>query len=602
MSDPSSADKAAAFDPTEVSRTMLDVAVRSQKLAARFFEQRAQAAGDEHPDPLNLADTFSKAMLRVMSDPVALGQAQLEFWRDSLSLWQNTYSRMLGLEAEPVAVPHEADRRFAHADWEDNAVFDFIKQSYLLASRYILSTFGASDGLDAKTAEKVEFFTRQFVDACAPTNFVLSNPEVLRATIETNGENLVNGLQNMLEDLERGQGQLRPKMTDTEAFELGVNVATTPGKVVYQNELMQLLQFLPQTEKVHRRPLLIVPPWINKYYIMDLRPKNSLIKWLVEQGHTVFVISWVNPDQELAEKSFDDYLLEGPVAALDAIRVATGEEKANAIGYCIGGTLLAAVLGYLAARGEQRIRCATFLTSMIDFAEPGELGVFIDEHQVANLEAQMEKKGYLDGAAMATTFNMLRANDLIWSFVINNYLLGKEPFPFDLLYWNADSTRMPRAMHSFYLRKMYMENLLREPGGLTLAGVPIDLSRVRTPAYFLSTKEDHIAPWPSTYAGAKLLAGPVRFVLAESGHIAGVINPPASNKYGHWTNGSKLPATAEQWLEQAEAHEGSWWPNWARWCRYHGGGRVAARQPGDGGLAVLEDAPGAYARVRLSAD
>ncbi len=600
MSDPTPSDDGTPLDPAEISRTMLDVATRSQRLAARFFEKRARD-GSTNPDPLGLADTFSKAMFRVMSDPVALGKAQIDFWRDSLELWRNTYTRMLGMEAPPVVVPHDSDRRFAHTDWEDNAVFDYIKQSYLLTSRYILSTLGTGDGLEAKTAEKVQFFTRQFIDACAPTNFVLTNPEVLRATLDSKGENLVKGLQNMLEDLERGDGRLQLKMTDSDAFELGVNVATTPGKVVFENSLMQLIQYEPATETVFRRPLLIVPPWINKYYIMDLRPKNSFVKWLVEQGHTVFVISWVNPDEALAGKSFDDYMLDGPLAALEAIADATGEREVNVVGYCIGGTLLAATLGYMAARGDERAKCATFLTSLIDFAEPGELGVFIDEYQISNLEAEMEKKGYLDGSSMATTFSMLRANDLIWSFVINNYLLGKEPFAFDLLYWNSDSTRMPRAMHSFYLRNMYLENRLREPGGITLAGTPIDVTRVKTPAYFLSTKEDHIAPWPSTYAGAKLFRGPVRFVLAASGHIAGVINPPLAQKYGYWTSSGRPPATPEAWLERAESHEGSWWPNWGKWCQRYGGGRVPARRPGDGKLPVLEAAPGSYAKMRIGA-
>ena len=401
----------------------------------------------------------------------------------------------------------------------------------------------------------------------------------------------------MLEDLERGQGRLRIRMTDLEKFKLGENVAVTPGKVVYENDLMQLLQYAPTTETVRTRPLLVIPPWINKYYILDLRPKNSFIRWAVDQGHTVFVISWVNPDERLAEKSMDDYLLEGPVAALDAIGQATGEDRVNAIGYCLGGTLLAATLAWLKARERDAIASATFFTTMVDFEEPGELGVFIDEEQLALVEESMKEKGYFDGAKMAEAFNLLRANDLIWSFVINNYLMGKDPFPFDLLYWNSDSTRMPRAMHSAYLRDMYQHNRLREPGGISLDGVPIDLTTIDLPIYILSTREDHIAPWRSTYAATRLYRGPIRFVLAMSGHIAGVVNPPAANKYGHFTG--ELASTPDGWLESATAHDGSWWPDWDAWVSAHGGGETEPREPGAGALPVIEDAPGRYVKVRI---
>jgi poly[(R)-3-hydroxyalkanoate] polymerase subunit PhaC len=455
------------------------------------------------------------------------------------------------------------------------------------------------DGLDEKTARKVDFYTRQFIDALSPSNFVLTNPEVLRETVQSGGQNLIQGLKNLLKDLDRGDHrQLRIRMTDLEAFKLGMNVATTKGKVVYQNELMQLVQYQPSTKEVYRRPLLIIPPWINKFYILDLRENNSFIKWAVDQGHTVFVISWVNPDEKLAHKDFKDYLVEGSLAALDAIEQATDEQKVNAIGYCLGGTLLAATLAYLAAKNEERIASATFLATLIDFSEPGELGVFVDEHQVSALEKRMEERGYLEGFEMATTFNMLRSNDLIWSFVVNNYLLGKDPFPFDLLYWNSDATRMPAKMHSFYLRNMYIKNLLKQPGGLKLAGVAIDISKVKTPAYFLSTVEDHIAPWKSTYAGTKLLGGPAKFVLAGSGHIAGVINPPCANKYGYRTN-AKLPREPNAWLNDAAHNEGSWWPDWGKWIEAYGGARVPARVPGKGRLKALEDAPGSYVKFHL---
>jgi polyhydroxyalkanoate synthase len=432
----------------------------------------------------------------------------------------------------------------------------------------------------------------------SPSNFLLTNPEVLRKTAETGGENLLKGLSNLLGDLERGKGKLRIKMTDTEAFKVGGNIGVSPGKVVYQNDLMQLIQYTPSTEKVLKRPLLIGPPWINKFYILDLRPRNSFVRWAVSQGHTVFVISWVNPDERLAEKGFDAYMHEGYLAALDAIEQATGEREVNAIGYCLGGTLLASTLAYMAAKGDDRIKTATFFVTMMDFTEAGELGVFIDEEQLKSLEEKMNKRGYLEGSEMATTFNMLRANDLIWSFVVNNYLMGNDPFPFDLLYWNADSTRMPAKMHSFYLRKMYQENLLAKPNGISLSGVPIDLRKIKTPAYFLSTREDHIAPWKSTYRGTQLLSGPKRFVLAASGHIAGVVNPPEGGKYNHWIN-EDLPPDPEAWFAGATELAGSWWPDWHRWVSSHGKAQVAARVPGDGKLPAIEDAPGSYVQVRL---
>ena len=365
---------------------------------------------------------------------------------------------------------------------------------------------------------------------------------------------------------------------------------------MFQTELAQLLQYEPTTAEVYRRPLLILPPWINKFYVLDLREKNSFIKWAVDQGHTVFVLSWINPDARHARKDFEDYLLEGPMAALDAIEKVPAKEI-NALGYCLGGTLLASTLGYMAAKKDPRIASATFLATMIDFSEAGELEVFVDDQTVAGLERRMGQRGYLEGHEMAGTFNMLRANDLIWSFVVNNYLLGKDPLPFDLLHWNSDSTRMPAKMHSFYLRNMYIRNLLKEPGGITLTGAPVDLTRVKTPAYFLSTVEDHISPWKSTYMGARLFPGPVKFVLGGSGHVAGVINPPAAKKYGYRTS-AKLARTADAWFEGASQHEGSWWTDWDKWAGRFGGGKVRARIPGKGKLKVLEDAPGSYVKLR----
>ncbi len=582
--------------PEDMACQIAEVAEKSQELVADFLKRQGGDEGLGMASPMAIGAAFFEMTAQMMADPSRLVQAQLSLWNDYMTLWQRTAQRFLGGPAEPMIEPVPGDRRFRDTAWDNNTLFDYIKQSYLLTARWLQNTVREVEGIDARTARKVDFYTRQFVDALAPSNFVMTNPEVLRATIESRGENLLQGLKNLLDDLERGKGRLAIKMTDMAAFRIGENIAVTPGKVVFQNDLIQLIQYVPTTEKVKRRPLLIMPPWINKFYILDLRPNNSFIRWAVGQGHTVFVISWVNPDERLAAKTFADYMREGPLAALDAMELATGEREANVIGYCLGGTLLACTLAYSAAKRDSRIKSATFFVTMVDFAEAGELSVFIDEEQLSSLEERMNAKGYLEGRDMATTFNMLRANDLIWSFVVNNYLLGKSPFPFDLLYWNADSTRMPAAMHSFYLRNMYQENLLVKPGGITLDGVPIDLGKIKTPAFLLSTREDHIAPWRSTYAATRLYKGPVKFVLAASGHIAGVVNPPGA-KYGHWEN-DKNPPTPEEWLASATQHPDSWWPLWERWISKYSGGEVPARQPGDGKLRAIEDAPGSYVKVR----
>jgi polyhydroxyalkanoate synthase len=582
-------------DAAEIGRSMADIAERSQRIVTEWLKRQADSEHDV--DPLNVGSAFLEMTARLMANPARLVQAQIGFWQDYMTLWQNTARRMMGLESEPVIDAPTSDRRFKDDAWREHEVFDFIKQSYLLSARYVQDVVKHVDGLEPKTAQKVDFYARQFIDAMSPSNFLLTNPEVLRKTAETGGENLLKGLSNLLSDLERGKGRLHIKMTDLDAFQVGENIGVSPGKVVYQNDLMQLIQYAPTTEKVLKRPLLIGPPWINKFYILDLRPRNSFVRWAVSQGHTVFVISWVNPSSKLAEKGFEDYMSEGYLAALDAIEAATGEREINAIGYCLGGTLLGATLAYMAANGDDRIKSATFFVSMLDFAESGELGVFIDEEQLRTLEGKMSRRGYLEGTEMATTFNLLRANDLIWSFVVNNYLMGNEPFPFDLLYWNSDSTRMPAKMHSFYLRKMYQENLLATQGGISLNGVPIDLGKIKIPAYFLSTREDHIAPWKSTYRGTQLLGGKKRFVLAASGHIAGVVNPPEGGKYSHWVNTS-LPTDPEAWFHGATEIAGSWWADWQRWVTALGKEQVPARVPGDGKLAVIEDAPGSYVKVR----
>jgi polyhydroxyalkanoate synthase len=581
-------------DPALVSRTMADVAERGQRIVSEFLKRQAGESPD--PDPLKIGHAFLEMTTRLMANPARLVQAQLGFWHDYLTLWQNTARRMLGEVPAPVIAEDDKDRRFKDDAWREHEVFDFIRQSYLLSARYFRSVVEGTEGLEPKTAQKVDFYTRQFVDAMSPTNFLMTNPEVLRRTAESGGENLLRGLSNLLSDLERGRGKLRIRMTDDTKFKVGENIAVTPGKVVFQNDLMQLIQYSPTTKAVLKRPLLIIPPWINKFYILDLRPKNSFIRWAVEQGHTVFVISWVNPDAKLAEKGFDDYMMEGPYAALDAIEAATGEKGANVIGYCLGGTLLASTLAHMAAKKDTRVKSATFFTTMVDFEEAGELGVFIDEEQLAALEEKMQKTGYLEGREMATTFNMLRANDLIWSFVVNNYLMGQEPFPFDLLYWNDDSTRMPARMHSFYLRRMYQQNDLVKPGGVELAGVKLDLRRIKLPTYILSTREDHIAPWKSTYRATQVYKGPTRFVLAASGHIAGVANPPDAGKYSHWVS-ADLPADPDAWFHGATELAGSWWPDWHRWVSGLDKATVPARIPGDGALPALEDAPGSYVKV-----
>ncbi len=549
-------------------------------------------------NPALLGQLFVQVAEQLMAKPESLKQAQESLGEDYAKLWQATAAALQGEKAEAVIEPQPGDRRFKDEDWTTNPTFSAIKQFYLLATRWLESMVANAEGLDPRTRQKAMFYLRQFLSAMAPTNFVATNPKVLKATAESNALNLRKGFANLLDDMERSRGPLQVSLTDTRAFKLGENIATTPGKVVYQNDLIQLIQYTPSTETVYRRPLMIVPPWINKYYVLDMQPKNSFIRWAVDEGHTVFVLSWVNPHGALSAKTFDDYLLEGPLAALDAIRDATGETEVNALGYCIGGTLLASAMAWLAKEEDKRIVSGTFFTTMLDFSDPGELGVFIDDEQIGLVEKHMEKKGFLDGSQMAQVFSMLRENDLIWSAFINNYLLGKDPPPFDLLYWNSDSTRMPAMMHGFYLREMYLNNKLIQPDALSLAGRPIDLRRIKVPAYLLSAREDHIAPWHSTFAATKLFGGPVRFVLAASGHIAGVINPPAANKYHHWTS-TRKGRSPEAWLKTAERQEGSWWPDWSAWIARKGGGKVPAREPGGGGLPALEDAPGAYVKMRL---
>jgi polyhydroxyalkanoate synthase len=552
-------------------------------------------------DPFNLMKSSAEWYAALAKDPQKAINANLSFMQKSMELYQQSLTNMLGgtVASDPVIQEDRSDRRFKHEGWADQPAFNAIKQSYLLTSKWLRDQVQGVEGLDEHTAEKVEFFTERYLDALSPTNFAATNPAVIEKVIETKGANLVHGLKNMLEDLEAGKGELRIRMTDTSAFELGENVATTPGKVVFQNRMFQLIQYTPATEKALKRPLLVIPPWINKYYIMDLQPKNSLLKWLVDQGHTVFVVSWVNPDASYADTEFADYVTEGVLEAVDAVERATGESDINMIGYCIGGSLLATSLAYMKAKGDARVKSATFFTTMLDFSDPGELGVFIDEEQICGLEKKMGESGYLDGSQMAGTFNLMRANDLIWSFYINNYLLGNDPRPFDLLYWNSDSTRMPAKMHAWYLRNLYLENNLCKPGGVTIDGVAIDISKVDIPVCFVSAVEDHIAPWKSTYSGAKLFSGDVRFILGGSGHIAGIINPPIAGKYGYRVT-DELPADPEAWAAETAVNEGSWWPEWDRWVKTFNSEEVAARNPGDRGMTIIENAPGSYVKRTLN--
>ncbi len=579
--------------PAVLGRSMADVAERSQRLVADWLHRQSRDAPDLHP--MNIAHAFMEMTAQLMRDPAEVTRAQLGLWQDYMTLWQNSTRRMWGIKTGPVIEADPKDARFKDSAWKEVEVFDFIKQSYLLTARYVQGIVARVDKLDPKTAQKVDFYSRQFMDAISPANFLMTNPEVLRKTVETGGENLLRGLSNLLSDLERARGQLTIKTAGLQAFRVGRDVAATPGKVVFQNDLLQLIQYAPATRAVLRRPLLIAPPWNRKFYVLDLRPENSFVRWAVEQGHTVFMISWVNPDGRSDDKDYEHYISEGTLAALDAIERATGEREVNAIGYCQSGTLLASTLAWMAAVGDDRIKSATFLTTMLDFKEAGELGVFIDEEQLRTLE-DAEQRGVPDDGRTTATLNLLRANDLIWSFVVNNYMLGHEPFPFDLLHWNGDSTRVPALMQRSYLHWIYQDNLLREPGGIEIMGHPLDLGRVKTPSYFLSTCGDHIAPWRSAYAGMRLLDGPSRFVLAASGHVAGVVNPPQGGKYSYWTN-SEHPADPAAWLGGATEMAGSWWPDWQRWVTALDNAHVPARTPGDGALPAIEDAPGSYVRA-----
>ncbi len=595
---PPKADQEPLKDPEHVSE-LIEAIGRTQDLMSQVFDaDHSRLSSQLMPDPLNIGESFAKLMGEFVASPQKVFEAQYALWRDHMKLWENQARRMRGEEVKPFIEPDKGDKRFRHEDWSENDVFNVIKQSYLVTSRWLMNTVDNVDGLDEQTKRKVAFHTKQMVDAFSPSNFALTNPEVIRKTAETGGENLIKGLNNLLHDLQQGGGQLQISQTDMAQFEIGRNVATAPGKVVFENELIQLLQFDPTTEEVYERPLLVFPPWINKYYILDLREENSFVRWATSKGYTVFVVSWVNPDDKLAAKTFEDYMREGIFEALNAVEAATGCAEINTIGYCIGGTLLGSTLAYMAEHGDDRIKSATFFAAQMDFSEAGDLLVFVDNEQLEAMEQRMEAAGgFLHGKDMAQTFNMLRANDLIWSYVINNYMLGKDPKKFDLLFWNADATRMPQALHLYYLREFYQKNKLAQ-GELVVDNTKLDLSKVKIPVYLQASKEDHIAPYNSVFKAKGLLGGPVRFMVAGSGHIAGVINHPDAKKYQHWINDDEDVATIEDWWEGATEYPGSWWNDWDAWLSEKSGDKVPARVPGDGELEVIEDAPGRFVKVR----
>ena len=559
-----------------------------------MFEGSMNALNVDHAVQAETMQDYAKLVLAIAKQPNALIQMQTGYWTDQINLLENFSLRAQGRPAKPVAAPAHDDKRFKDAEWTENPAFDTIKQSYLSAVSHARRMLGELDGLDDETRRRIEFNLRQMSDALSPTNFPLMNPEVIRATISSKGANLVKGAQHVADDFVRGNGRLSPELTDRSAFDVGRNLAMTPGKVVYQNDIMQLIQYAPSTATVRQRPILIVPSWINKFYILDLSEKNSFVRWLISEGYTVFIISWVNPDKRHADKTFGDYMTKGPLAAIEQITALTGETSVNTAGYCIGGTLLATTLAVMAARNDTRIASVTYLTTLVDFSDPGDMAVFTSDAHLEELEHETAKNGYLDASVMAETFSMLRANDLVWSVAIKSYFLGQEPAPFDLLFWNADSTRMPGGLHMSYLRDMYRDNRLVQAGGIVVDGVPVDLGQIRTPTYILSTREDHIAPWRSTYAATRIYSGDTTFVLAGSGHVGGVVNPVTSKKYGYWTN-SALRSTPEEWLAEARHEPGSWWVHWRDWLLNHAGDLVPARHPGEHGSAI-EDAPGSYVK------
>jgi len=580
-----------------LSTNLARAAVAAQGAIAEVAMKHADRPAGLSPDPFNVAPALTDVMGRLAAQPERLMRAHADLFSSYMDLWHSAARRLAGEPSEPVVSPAKGDKRFADPEWVENPLFDVIKQSYLLSSNWMNNLVSSVEGLDPVEKRRAQFFTKMLTDAFSPTNFLASNPVALKALLESGGESLAKGMENFASDLRRGHGDLAISQTDNAQFEIGRNVATAPGKVVFKNEIIELLQFSPTTEQVCQIPLVIFPPWINKYYILDLRPENSMIRWLSAQGITVFLASWVNPDSKLSGKTFEDYMRQGIYEGAAAAMKQCGVNQVNSVGYCIGGSLLGVSLAHMAAKGVTPITSATFFAAQQDFSEAGDLLLFTNESWLQELERRMDAGGgVLDGKALAETFNVLRSNDLIWSFFVDNYLLGKAPKPFDMLYWNSDQTRMPKTLHLYYLRKFYVENAFAK-GELVVDGEVMDLKKVTIPIYMQSSKEDHIAPARSVYKSAKLFGGPVNFMMAGSGHIAGVINSPAANKYQHWTN-PDLPDTLEAWQAGATLHPGSWWPNWLEWLKARSGPLVPARDPAAGPLPALGDAPGEYVKVR----
>ena len=589
-----------ASDP----QVFMDNLSKALETGAQIFNELSEA--NPQQDSMVSMEDMQKSFVDIATaytnQPEKLLEKQMEFWQTQNQLWTSAWQKFLtpenSGEDESSNPPQTAtekilkDKRFKDESWHQTQVFEFLNQSYLAATNWAQSFVEEAGDLDEHSRKKAKFYAEQVTNALSPANFAFTNPEIIKLTLETNGENLVKGATQMAEDLKIG----KIRQTDFSAYEVGRNMAMSPGKVIFQNDLIQLIQYEPSTPQVYQKPLLIVPPWINKFYILDLNEKKSFIKWAVAQGLTVFVISWVNPYTSLRHKRFEDYMSEGLLASLDVIENATGEKSVNAIGYCVGGTLLASTLGYMAQNKDKRITSATFFTTQVDFEDAGDLLVFVDEKQISEIEKAMVETGFMPGSVMATAFNMLRSNDLIWSYVVNNYLRGKQPMPFDLLCWNADSTNLTEANHSFYLRQCYLENNLSQ-GKMKLADTTIDLSKITVPVYNLAAREDHIAPLASVFKIGKLLGGKTRLVVSGSGHIAGVINPPTANKYQYWLNDSDAE-NSESWMENATEHQGSWWPDWKAWITAKSGKKIKARQPGDGKLKPLEDAPGSYVKIK----
>ncbi|MDR9827991.1 class I poly(R)-hydroxyalkanoic acid synthase [Vibrio sp. FNV 38] len=544
---------------------------------------------------VNLADT-TKLFEQAVNQPAALLELQSNWWEQQLQIWQN----VVLCNSEQVVEAERGDKRFSAQAWQSEAMFSFIKQSYLLFSKTYLDTIDSIEGLDDKSKERITFFSRQAINALSPSNFIATNPELLKLTLEQNGQNLISGMEQLKEDIDCSADILKVRMTNNNAFRLGEDVATTAGDVVFKNELFELIQYRPVTEQVNSTPLLIVPPFINKYYILDLTERNSLVKWLLEQGHSVFMMSWRNPGPEQAKVEFGDYVTEGVAKAVTAIEDITGQEQINAAGYCIGGTVLASTVAYYAAkRMKKRIKSATFFTTLLDYSQPGEVGAYINDTVISAIEVQNNAKGYMDGRSLSVTFSLLRENSLYWNYYVDNYLKGGSPVDFDLLYWNSDSTNVSAACHNFMLRDLYLENKLVQDKGVKVGGVWIDLNKIKIPSYFISTKEDHIALWQGTYRGALNTGGNKTFVLGESGHIAGIVNHPAKKKYGYWLN-DNLDDSADEWFNNAEHNEGSWWTHWDQWlAQYNADERVEPFSIGSENYPVLGVAPGDYVKQVL---